>query len=95
MQTGGCAVVPFGVFEKVMQHADNKDMYTEYTRLVDTELHASQHTLKVLTTSFTASFTTSFTTSFSCTAARTRSRCSQSIRQLTSAYVSIRQHTLY
>ena len=97
MQTGRCAVVPFGVFEKVMQHPDNKDIYTEYTRLVDSELHASPDTLKVLTTSFTTSFTTifttSFTTSFGCTAPRTRSRCSQSIRQHTSAYVSIRQHT--
>jgi hypothetical protein len=47
MQTPRSAVVPFGVFEKVMQHPDNKDIYTEYTRLVDTELHGSQDTLKV------------------------------------------------
>ena len=50
MQTPRSAVVPFGVFEKVMQHPDNKDIYSEYTRLVDTELHGSQDTLKVLET---------------------------------------------
>ena len=42
------AVVPFGVFEKVMSHADNKGVADEYKRLVDKELHAAGDPLKVL-----------------------------------------------
>jgi alpha-glucan,water dikinase len=41
-------VIPFGVFEKVMGHPDNKEIAAEYKRLVDAELHSASDPLTVL-----------------------------------------------
>jgi alpha-glucan,water dikinase len=48
IQTPRSAVIPFGVFEKVMSHPDNKHIAAEYKRLSEKELHASASPLKVL-----------------------------------------------
>jgi len=48
IQTPRSAVIPFGVFEKVMAHGDNREVAEEYQRLVDEELHSSATPLEVL-----------------------------------------------
>ena len=48
IQTPRSAVVPFGVFEKVLSHPDNKQLAAEYHRLVDKELHSAADPLPVL-----------------------------------------------
>jgi len=48
IQTPRSAVIPFGVFEKVMGHGDNKAVAAEYARLVDKELHSASDPLTVL-----------------------------------------------
>mmetsp|Transcript_43979 Transcript_43979/g.104093 ORF Transcript_43979/g.104093 Transcript_43979/m.104093 type:complete len:1491 (+) Transcript_43979:153-4625(+) len=42
------AVVPFGVFEKVLEASENKDVAAEYKKLVEKELPASKEPLHVL-----------------------------------------------